>query len=562
MKRLILLLFSSFLIGLTAQSQVVNNETEKQLPLELVNDPYVFVDRANMEKSAPYEQIAPNYFTKQVNIDNAGNNIVGDAANEPSLAIDPTNPQRIVMGWRQFDNINSNFRQAGYGYSTNGGYNWKFPGVLEPGNFRSDPVLDFDNQGNFYYNSLRGTLECDVFAIRDGGVTWGMPVPANGGDKQWMTIDKTGGPSAGHNYSYWNKTFTTFSGAFTRSTDDAMSFEACENVPSDPFWGTLTVDTDANLYLVGTNSSQQGDILVLKSTNAKDPNSTVTFGSPTVVNLDGSLGVQDAINPQGLKGQLWIDIDRSGGPGRDNVYVLGSVERASSSDPADVMFAKSTDGGVSFSPPVRINTDVGEEAHQWFGTMSVAPNGRIDVVWLDTRGAPAGTFQSVLYYSFSEDQGTSWSENIPISDPFNPKIGYPQQQKMGDYFDMKSDNEYAHVAWCATFTGGQDVYYTKISPQGTLDVLENSLLSESFMIVPNPVRTEATIRFNASGKTEVRIYDVLGREIALLVATDTEGLQQLIWNRSDKQGSLVKAGVYFVKVVSNGKMATKKMVIL
>ena len=106
------------------------------------------------------------------------------------------------------------------------------------------------------------------------------------------------------------------------------------------------------------------------------------------------------------------------------------------------------------------------------------------------------------------------------------------------------------------------MYYTKISPQGTLDVLENSLLSESFMIVPNPVRTEATIRFNASGKTEVRIYDVLGREIALLVATDTEGLQQLIWNRSDKQGSLVKAGVYFVKVVSNGKMATKKMVIL
>ena len=314
--------------------------------------------------------------------------------------------------------------------------------------------------------------------------------------------------------------------------------------------------------MVGTNSSQQGDILVLKSTNAKDPNSTVTFGSPTFVDLDGSLGVQDAINPQGLKGQLWIDIDRSGGPGRDNVYVLGSVERASSSDPADVMFAKSTDGGVSFSPPVRINTDVGEEAHQWFGTMSVAPNGRIDVVWLDTRGAPAGTFQSVLYYSFSEDQGTSWSENIPISDPFNPKIGYPQQQKMGDYFDMKSDNEYAHVAWCATFTGGQDVYYTKISPQGTLDVLENSLLSESFMIVPNPVRTEATIRFNASGKTEVRIYDVLGREIALLVATDTEGLQQLIWNRSDKQGSLVKAGVYFVKVVSNGKMATKKMVIL
>src|SRR5689334_18826727 len=63
----------------------------------------------------------------QVNVDVTGQNTVGDAANEPSICLDPNNPNRIAIGWRQFDTINSNFRQSGISYSTNGGLNWTFP---------------------------------------------------------------------------------------------------------------------------------------------------------------------------------------------------------------------------------------------------------------------------------------------------------------------------------------------------------------------------------------------------------------------------------------------------
>ena len=87
----------------------------------------------------------------QVNVNAAGQNIPGDAANEPSFCIDPTNPNRMAVGWRQFDTTNSNFRQSGVAYSTNGGLNWTFPGNLEPGTFRSDPVLAADANGIFYY---------------------------------------------------------------------------------------------------------------------------------------------------------------------------------------------------------------------------------------------------------------------------------------------------------------------------------------------------------------------------------------------------------------------------
>ena len=40
------------------------------------------------------------YVSVQVNVDELGNNIPGDAANEPSVAVDPTAPGRIVIGWR------------------------------------------------------------------------------------------------------------------------------------------------------------------------------------------------------------------------------------------------------------------------------------------------------------------------------------------------------------------------------------------------------------------------------------------------------------------------------
>ena len=54
-----------------------------------------------------------SYVSIQVNVDALGHNIVGDAANEPSIAVNPTNPLNMVIGWRQFDDVTSNFRQAG-----------------------------------------------------------------------------------------------------------------------------------------------------------------------------------------------------------------------------------------------------------------------------------------------------------------------------------------------------------------------------------------------------------------------------------------------------------------
>src|ERR1700746_4061353 len=90
----------------------------------------------------------------QANVDARGNNILGDAANEPSISVDPTDGNKMVIAWRQFNSINSDFRQAGWGYTTDGGVHWTFPGVLQNNVFRSDPVTDSDETGTFFYLSL------------------------------------------------------------------------------------------------------------------------------------------------------------------------------------------------------------------------------------------------------------------------------------------------------------------------------------------------------------------------------------------------------------------------
>jgi hypothetical protein len=412
--------------------------------------------RGLLQRSPGMRVTVNGYTSVQVNVDPFGQNIVGDAANEPSLAVDSTNANRIVIGWRQFDTVLNNFRQAGYAYTTDGGFSWTFPGPIDPGQFRSDPVLSADADGNFYYNSLRvdDDYYCDVFKSTDGGATWDDGAFAYGGDKQWQAIDTTDGIGRGNIYVSWNSAFSSCLGHFTRSVDNGQTFEPCRNIPGTPYWGTLAVGPDGELYACGSG------FIVAKSTNAQDPNETPTWQVRTV-DLDGTIVGWGPPNPVGLHGQAWIAVDHSDGPSRGNVYLLSSVARNSSPDPLDVMFTRSTNGGVSWSTPVRVNDDPSTLHHQWFGTLAVAPNGRLDAVWYDTRNGPQ-PYGSTLFYSYSDDAGQTWSENVAVSPAFLPGTGYPAQDKLGDYIDMVSDNQGAHVAYAATFNNEQDVYYVHI----------------------------------------------------------------------------------------------------
>ncbi len=438
--------------------------------MEVLNDPYIPVPREARRTSPAVRWSRNGYVSVQVNVDENGDNIEGDAANEPSIAVDPTKPNWMAIGWRQFDTIDSDFRQAGWAYTRDGGRWWTFPGVIDPGVFRSDPVLESDADGIFYFDSLTnvGGYHCRVFKSIDGGESWDDGVSAYGGDKAWMAIDRTGGIGHGHIYAAWDHAGCCGDDWFNRSTDGGETFEypipIAEDPADRPIWGVTAVGPDGEVYVAGRRYTTASEFVVAKSTTAQDPSAEPDFDFVVEVELEGGLlyFVPSSPNPAGLLGQVWIAADHSDGPTRGNVYVLSSVD-PSGSDPLDIHFIRSTDGGETWSDPVRVNDDPpGPTAWQWFGTMSVAPTGRIDAIWNDTRNAFPGTYYSALYYAYSEDAGETWSTSEAVSPPFDPHLGWPQQNKLGDYYDMVSDNVGAHVAYAATFNGEQDVYYLRI----------------------------------------------------------------------------------------------------
>src|SRR5437868_13900889 len=412
------------------------------------------------------------FLSYQANVDQNGNNILGDAANECSISVDPTNGARMVIGWRQFNSVSSNFRQGGWGYTTDGGVHWTFPGVLENNVFRSDPVTNSDETGTFFYLSLLQTFCENMYQSTNGGQSWTELQPdglAGGGDKQWFTIDKTNGP--GHGFQYQSSDGINCSGSgvqFQRSTDGGITWQAPIVIPNEPTDGTLDVDSNGNLFIGGEGFSP---FYCVRSSNAQIGNQTPTFDQVTQVDMGGELS-GGGINPAGLDGMLFLAIDHSGGPTNNNIYMLASVAPPGRTT-TDVMFVRSTDGGLTFSAPVKVNDDpVNPNKWHWFGTFSVAPNGRLDAVWYDTRNAANNT-DSQLFYSWSTDAGVTWAPNVAVSNSFNPFEGYPNQSKIGDYITIVSDETGGNVAYSATFNfnpnNGQheeDVYYVRVFPAG------------------------------------------------------------------------------------------------
>ncbi len=436
-----------------------------------------------------------SYTSVQVNVDKLGKNIIGDAGNETTIAVNPSNPANIVIGWRQFDAAPNSYVQAGWSYSTNGGSIWSPIGILPalPEQRRTDPVLDVNSQGHFYYQSLSHNVNggTDLFRSIDGGRTWQEPVYMFQGDKNWLAVDRTGSTSEGNIYSVWRD--PTDPKHFVRSTDKGNSFQQPDDaLPVELGFGEISVGVEGEVYVVGRSEVPEPivsgisfePISFLKSVNAKDASVSPTFtikdlsmgGAPVTY-----FGLNNP-NPGGNLGDIQLDIDHSVGPLRGNIYALAALDPPGV-DKMDIHFIRSSDGGETWSEPIRINDDPANKNNwQWFAMMSVAPNSRIDAVWYDTRNS--GTHEiSQLYYAYSWDGGVTWSQNQPVSPPFNshlPKItlsdGSQQAKaKMGDYTHMVSDATGGHVAYAATYNGEHDVYYLNVFPDCNSNKLSDVL---------------------------------------------------------------------------------------
>jgi hypothetical protein len=101
------------------QHSGMEKANEQLMLQEKISDSYVRFSNHNRSFKPAYRNVftgssGTTITTIQVNTVEGGFDLQQDAANEPSIAVNPSNPNLIAIGWRQFDYIGNNFRQAGW----------------------------------------------------------------------------------------------------------------------------------------------------------------------------------------------------------------------------------------------------------------------------------------------------------------------------------------------------------------------------------------------------------------------------------------------------------------
>src|SRR5262249_52058070 len=150
-------------------------------------------------------------------------------------------------------------------------------------------------------------------------------------------------------------------------------------------------------------------------------------------------------------------------------------QHGAGSDPGDVYYIRSTDGGFTFSAPFLLNTDGGTRP-QWQPNLSVSPSGTLLATWYDARDSASCTEgdENVpcyrMYSRKSNDGGLSWLPDDVLSDVVTPLAAEQDPQIFGNYagdYDYSSAIAFRHMTtWMdgrVTISGQsqQDAFFDK-----------------------------------------------------------------------------------------------------
>jgi hypothetical protein len=393
-----------------------------------------------------------------------------DVSNEPgpqsetSIAINPANPNVIVAG------SNEIFRLPMRAYfSSDAGKNWggvdlPLPPPTQPHgiDFGSDPGVAWDTLGNVYYSYIvvffskgfKGVVGTEMAVARssDGGQTWTATFfdlqtgSSKFNDKPMISVDTNPGSAfLNRIYVAWDAASGSPGIQESSSGDHGVTFSSPvsagipKGIGADPFVGP-----DGTLY-VAWQDFHANQELVSRSTDGG-----ASFGSPAVIATTlASFDV--AIPAQAFRHALIYPAcgaDASAGPNRGTLYCSWTDETPANG--MDAFVAHSTDGGITWSSPVRANDDpagvANDQFNQW---LAVDPaDGSVSVSFYDTRNDPTHVSTDV-YYARSTDGGNTFGANVKVTTaPTNEAVsGADFGNQYGDYEGIAALNGAVHPVW-------------------------------------------------------------------------------------------------------------------
>jgi len=392
----------------------------------------------------------------------------GTEQNETTIEVSGSH---LVAGWNDDGQFLSTLSLTGYGYSTDGGRSWTDGGVIpaipDGGLNIGDPDVKADRAGNFYFATLAirpdGVSIVGVARSSDGGRTFSVPVEASVGasnpadfqDKEFMTVDNSGGPYDGTIYVTWtdflaNPPPGTFDQIMlARSTDGGRHFSKAIPVsPPGGFQASIPrVGPHGELYVLYADFDLSGLRLSKSSDGGR------TFGAD---GLDNTwIGGFDLIGTSNLncgrrvmKGNIrtWEMPSLAVNPVNGEVYVV-YASNPPGPDQSDIYLIRSADGGVSWSRPARVNDD-NTQNDQFFSFVTTAPDGTLGISFYDRRNDPAN-LKIDKYLAISHDGGRTFEPNIrmsTVSSPIPPIETYDRCY-MADYDQLVADEQNFYATW-------------------------------------------------------------------------------------------------------------------
>jgi hypothetical protein len=286
-----------------------------------------------------------------------------------------------------------------------------------------DPSLDHDLAGNFYYAfggaPLSGSFPNSIGVAKSGpsGLGWSTPVAVTFNkrrffdDKYYLAVDRSASAFSGRVYVSWDRNVGNNQILYIAfSADGGGTWSAPVKVND----GTTKFERVIGAYPAVDHAT--GVVYDSWHDYAKD---VIFVDRSTTGGTSWGTDVAAATTHTGFG----VDIGCVGGRSQSPAHHLkvgpsGALHLVYADSIAgrgfDVLYTRSTDGGQTWSAPVRLDDDAGA-ADQFHPTLSVGSNGaggdRLAVSFYDRRDDPANCLSHV-YSTTSVDGGATWSANV------------------------------------------------------------------------------------------------------------------------------------------------------
>ena len=394
---------------------------------------------------------------------------------ENSIFVDPNNADYLLnsnnsTGW---DGTSyTTLYGANYFQSSNGGATWggSYQGAGETN--RGDPTTAIGLNGREYVNYISSSSGQGI-AYSDNGSSWTTasvaPNPGSLADKNHMWIDNSPSSSyEGNLYCAW----TDFGGSddaeikINRSTNDGPTWSTPVNISS-------AVNAGSHNQGVHIQTGPNGEVYVAWSIYDGWPTDETAIGFTKSTNGGGSYQTASRIisNIRGIRTTETsknhrvnsfpvMAVDISGGPNNGNIYIVWTnigTPGVNSGTPG-VYMIRSTNGGTSWSTPVKVNQGNGTSYFPWITCDPVT--GTLSVVFYDDRNVSSSDCEVFVANSF--DAGNTWTDFIVSDVSFTPSAipglagGY-----MGDYLGITAKGGKVYPCWTDTRGG---LFMTYVSP--------------------------------------------------------------------------------------------------